>query len=61
MTIYGDDLLGQVRARTKAYGKLFNKMEAANNLLSKLDDSLKQAKEIAKNKGNGLILMTASL
>lgn len=58
MTIWGNDLLEQARARTKAYGKIFDKNEAANTLIDKLNRSIDQAKIAAKNKGNALILMT---
>ncbi len=58
MTIWGDDLPGQARARIAAYGALFGKEAEAEALTADLDAKVAEAKEAVAGKGSGLILLT---
>lgn len=58
MTMWGDDLLGQTRARLTGYGALFGKADEAAALIAKLDAELEATRAAAEGKGNALILLT---
>ncbi|RVU84859.1 siderophore ABC transporter substrate-binding protein [Leucothrix sargassi] len=58
MTVWGDDLLKQVRQRLTSYGQLFDKEAKAEALVKELDNALSEAKAAVADKGNGLIIMT---
>lgn len=58
MTLGGDDLPGQARARIAAYGALFGKEAEAEALTAELDAKVAEAKEAVAGKGSGLILLT---
>ncbi|WP_418591454.1 siderophore ABC transporter substrate-binding protein [Ponticoccus sp. (in: a-proteobacteria)] len=58
MTLGGDDLPGQARARIAAYGALFGKEAEAESLTADLDAKVAEAKEAVAGKGSGLILLT---
>lgn len=58
MTIWGDDLPGQARARIAAYGALFGKEAEAEALTADLDAKVAEAKGSVAGKGSGLILLT---
>ena len=58
MSIRGEDMVGQAKARTETYGKLFGKEEAAATLNAALDEKLAMVQTAVEGKGNALILMT---
>ena len=58
MTIDGDDLIGQARARLAAYGVLFGKQAEADAAIVGLDAAVQAAKAAVAGKGKGLIVMT---
>ena len=58
MTINGDALIEQSKARTLAYGKIFEKEAEAEALISALDAKLAEVNEVTAGKGGALILMT---
>lgn len=58
MTIWGDDLIGQARSRVAAYGTLFDKTNAAEALITKLDDLVAGTSAAVDGKGNALIVQT---
>lgn len=58
MTIWGEDLIGQARARVLAYGTLFDKSAQAESLVAGLDDLVAQTTEAVAGKGSALILQT---
>lgn len=58
MTITGPDILEQTRDRINAFGTVFDKADAANALISRLDDKLSVAREATEAKGNALIVLT---
>ncbi len=58
MTITGDDLVGDTRARLAAYGAIFDKAEQATTLDTALDARIEAARAAIKDKGNGLVLLT---
>jgi len=58
MTVWGDDLLGQAKARIAAYGKLFDRADKASALSAELDEKLAKAREAVAGKGSALIVMT---
>lgn len=57
MTI-GADLLGEARARLRAYGTLFGKADRAAELEAALDGRIAAARAAAEGRGRALILMT---
>lgn len=57
MTI-GPDLIGDAKARIKAYGALFDKQEEAAQMMVTLDEKLAQARAAGEGKGNALIVLT---
>ncbi len=58
MTVWGDDLLGQAKARIAAYGKLFDRADKASAFSAELDEKLAKARETVAGKGSALIVMT---
>jgi iron complex transport system substrate-binding protein len=58
MTIWGADLIGQAKARTTAYGKIFDKEEVATALNAALDAKLAAVTAAVEGKGKALILLT---
>ncbi|MCA0042541.1 siderophore ABC transporter substrate-binding protein [Celeribacter litoreus] len=58
MTIEGEDLLAESKARTKAYGAIFEKEAEAAELIGALDAKLEDVRSVVADKGNALILMT---
>lgn len=58
MTIDGNDLIGQARARLAAYGALFGKQAEADTAIAGLDVAVQAAKAAINGKGKGLIVMT---
>lgn len=58
MTIDGDDLHAQIKARTTAYGQLFGKEEQAAALLATMDEAVEKAQSAAADKGTVLVVMT---
>jgi iron complex transport system substrate-binding protein len=58
MTIWGNDLVDQAKARTMAYGKVFALEEAASALNAELDSKLAALNAAVQGKGDALIVMT---
>lgn len=58
MTIGGDSLIEDARARLMAYGTLFGKTEAATELAEGLDRAVADAKAAIAGKGTGMVLLT---
>ncbi|MEL7527669.1 MAG: siderophore ABC transporter substrate-binding protein [Pseudomonadota bacterium] len=58
MTIWGDGLLDQAKARLDAYGKLFGKEEKAKELAQELDRLTNVVREKTTEAGNALIVLT---
>ncbi|MHA7866688.1 MAG: siderophore ABC transporter substrate-binding protein [Salipiger thiooxidans] len=58
MTIWGEGMVEQTRARIAAFGELFGKQAEAEALTGELDAKLAEAKEAVAGKGTGLIVLT---
>jgi iron complex transport system substrate-binding protein len=58
MTMDGNDLLTQAKARLAAYGELFAKPDEAAAAAKELDAAVEAARQAVKGKGKALILMT---
>ncbi|WP_245258639.1 siderophore ABC transporter substrate-binding protein [Methylopila sp. M107] len=58
MTMTGDDLIADARARLAAYGALFEKSAEAQAVAAEFDAAIAAARAAIAGKGNGLILMT---
>lgn len=58
MTMDGDDLVEQAKARLSAYGVLFDRGEEAAAAVHELDDAVNAVQAAVAGKGNGLIVMT---
>ncbi|MBV7407827.1 siderophore ABC transporter substrate-binding protein [Maritimibacter sp. DP1N21-5] len=58
MTMWGDDLLDQTRARLAAFGALYGKEAEAAALTESLDAEIAATQAAVEGKGNALILMT---
>ena len=58
MTIWGEDLIGQTKARLMAYGKLFNKEAEAEKAKAAFDAKIAEAKQAIKGKGSALVILT---
>lgn len=58
MTIWGKDVLGQVRARLKAYGAIFGKEDKATAMDTDLMASLERVKTLAADQGRVLVVQT---
>ncbi|MBX9453264.1 MAG: siderophore ABC transporter substrate-binding protein [Mesorhizobium sp.] len=59
MTLFGDELIAEARARVTTYGDLFGRQDKAAGLLAELDGALASAREAVAGKGKALILMTS--
>ncbi len=58
MTMDGDDLIEQAKARIEAYGDLFGRQQAARDLAGDLDAAIERARAAVTGKGDALIVMT---
>ncbi|MBT0956220.1 ABC transporter substrate-binding protein [Alphaproteobacteria bacterium KMM 3653] len=58
MTISGENLLADAKARIEAYGKVFGNEAGADKLLGDLDAAIAQVQSAAEGKGNALIVLT---
>lgn len=58
MTLYGMDVMEEARARIDAYGRLFQRDEAAAKASAELDAALDRAQDAVADKGKALIIMT---
>jgi len=58
MTIWGDGLLDQAKARLNAYGKLFGKEEKAGELETELDAAVEALKDQTEHAGTALVVLT---
>ena len=58
MTISGDNLLEDARARVTAYGTMFAQQDTATALLADLDAAIENARSVAEGQGNALIVLT---
>ncbi|MEO9337720.1 siderophore ABC transporter substrate-binding protein [Mesorhizobium sp. SB112] len=58
MTITGDDLFAEAKARLAAYGTIFDRADEAKKAQDELDEALADAKNAVKGKGKALIIMT---
>ncbi|WP_394690831.1 siderophore ABC transporter substrate-binding protein [Hoeflea sp.] len=58
MTIWGEDLIGQVRQRILDYGRIFDLNHKAQALVSEFDHKIETAKNALEGKGTALVLMT---
>ncbi|MCR8724674.1 siderophore ABC transporter substrate-binding protein [Frigidibacter sp. ROC022] len=58
MTISGEDLVAESKARLAAYGKIFGHESEAESLIARLDAAIAGAREAAAGKGDALILLT---
>ncbi|WP_282026285.1 siderophore ABC transporter substrate-binding protein [Limimaricola cinnabarinus] len=58
MTIWGEDLIGQAKARVATYGAIFDRSDAAAELTGALDDKLATVQDTVTDKGAALILLT---
>lgn len=57
MTIWGEDMVQQARARLEAYGALFNKREEAAKIEADFDATLEAGRAAVKDKGDALIVL----
>lgn len=58
MTITGEGIVDQAKARIAAYGTLFDKTDAAETLIADIDAKITTARAAVEGKGNGLIILT---
>jgi len=58
MTINGETLLDDAKARIAAYGTMFDHQDAATTLLTDLDDAIANAHDVTEGKGDALIILT---
>jgi iron complex transport system substrate-binding protein len=58
MTLYGINLIEVARERIAAYGRLFEREQAATAAAGDLDDAIARAREAVAGKGRALIVMT---
>lgn len=58
MTMDGDDLVDQAKARLLEYGRLFDRETAARKIATELDDQIDATRKAAAGKGKVLIIMT---
>ena len=58
MTITGDDLVGQARARIVAYGAIFGREDEADDIVAAFDATISSARAAVADKGDVLILLT---
>ncbi|TNE64044.1 MAG: iron ABC transporter substrate-binding protein [Rhodobacteraceae bacterium] len=58
MTMWGDNLLDQTRARLATYGALFDKQNEAAALTARLDDEIAATEAAVRDKGTALLILT---
>ncbi len=58
MTISGNGIVGQARARLTAFGKLFGREAEAADLSAKLDTRIAEVRQAVAGKGKALIILT---
>lgn len=58
MTISGDNLMADARARITAYGAMFQQEDVADALLADLDAAIENARSVTEGRGNALIVLT---
>ncbi|GAD57309.1 siderophore ABC transporter substrate-binding protein [Limimaricola cinnabarinus] len=58
MTITGEALIDEARARVATYGEIFDRADAAAELTGALDDRIAEVQEAVADKGDALILLT---
>lgn len=59
MSIQGESLIAEAKARLAAYGELFGKQEAAKAVAAELDAAAAAARSAVSGKGKALVVMTA--
>jgi iron complex transport system substrate-binding protein len=59
MTLSGADMIGEARAQTLTYGRLFGREAEAAELVAGLDRGVERAREAMADKGTALIVMTS--
>lgn len=57
MTIDAGDIVAQAKARTEAYGEIFDRAEAADEAIAALEADISEAAEAVDGKGDALILL----
>ena len=58
MTMDGDDLINQAKARLSEYGRLFGREAAARQIAIELDHQIDETRKAVSQKGTALIIMT---
>jgi len=58
MTISGDNLVADAKARIAAYGTAFEREDQAAVLLAELDTAIEQVKAVSEGRGDALIVLT---
>lgn len=58
VTIWGEDLIGQMRQRILDYGKIFDVNDRAQAMVGEVDSKIEAARQEIEGKGNALVLMT---
>lgn len=58
MTMTGEDMIGEAKARIMAYGALFDENARAESLAGELDAAVSAARAAARGAGSALIVMT---
>lgn len=58
MTISGDNLVADAKARIAAYGTAFEREDQAAVLLAELDAAIEQVKAVSEGRGDALIVLT---
>ncbi len=58
MTMTGDDLLAEAKARIATYGDIFDRRAEASAAAQRLDDAVAAARQAVSGKGKALIVMT---
>lgn len=59
MTLTGSRMIAQARANTLAYGRLFDREDAAREVVAALDGAVERARAAVAGKGRALIVMTS--
>lgn len=58
LSIKGDDLISNTKARLHELGKLFDKTDKASAVAQTLDEQLTEVNRLTQNKGNALFVLT---
>lgn len=58
LTVWGDGIIDQFKQSARTLGELFDKSEEVEARLTRIDESIQQTRNIAKNSGKSLIVMT---